>query len=392
MTFLKMQDLDLKNKRLLIRADLNVPMQASKITNDARLKAVLPTLRLALEQQASILLISHLGRPKEGETNLEFSLKSVAERLSQLLNIPIRFEPHWLEGINIAPGEIVLGENVRFLQGEEENDPVLAQKMAKLCDVFIMDAFATAHRAQASTVGVAHYARDAAAGLLVTQELNALDKIFANPKHPVVAIVGGAKVSSKLLILKSLLKHVDILIVGGGIANTFIKSLGYSIGTSLYEKEFVEAARELLKASGKQNKLILMPQDVVVSKEISSTATTEIKKISDISQDDKILDVGPLSLQQYVDYILEAKTVLWNGPVGVFEMDPFASGTKAIAEAIADSEAFSVAGGGETLAAIDKFKITDKISYISTAGGAFLEYLEGKTLPAIAALEKREYT
>lgn len=390
MDFLSLPAVDLKNKRVLIRADLNVPMKAGKITNDAKLRAILPTLKAALKQNAAILLISHLGRPEPGKYQKEFSLKPLVETLSQLLKKPVKFSEHWLEHPNFSPGEIVLGENVRFLVGEEENDPKLAKKMAALCDVFVMDAFATAHRAQASTEGVIHYAPEAVAGLLFTQELTALNKIFTDPKHPVLAIVGGAKVSTKLSILKTLLEKVDSLILGGGMANTFIKALGYSVGNSLYEPEFIEDAQQLLKEAKRQNKYIVLPEDVIVAKEITEQAATEVKKISDIQEDDIILDVGPLSSQKYQEYIQDAKTIIWNGPLGVYELTPFAQGTKALAEAIAKASAFTVAGGGETLAAIDKFKVQDKISYISTGGGAFLEFLEGKALPAVSALEARK--
>lgn len=389
MTFLKMQDLPLNQKRLLIRADLNVPMEKGKIQNDARIKASLPTLQLALKQQAGVLLISHLGRPKEGVFNPEFSLKPIGVHLSELLKQPVRFETDWLSGVSIKPGEIVLGENVRFNVGEEENDPILSKKMAELCDIFVMDAFGTAHRAQASTVGVAEFAPLACAGLLLSKELEALGKIFQNPKHPLVAIVGGAKVSSKLSILKSLLKHVDTLIVGGGIANTFLKAKGMFIGDSLYEENLVHAAAQLLEQASIEGKSILIPEDVVVAKEISEHAATAIKSISEITQGEKILDVGPLTSRHYAEFIQSAKTIVWNGPLGVFEYQPFAEGTRHLANAIAASTAFSVAGGGETLAAIDAFKVHDKISYISTGGGAFLEYLEGKTLPALRVLEKK---
>lgn len=411
MTFLTMEKLDLANKRVLIRADLNVPMEEGKISNDSRLRAALPTLQLALDQKARIILISHLGRPKEGSYDPAFSLKPVAVRLSQLLGAEVRFEQDWLNGLEVAPGEIVLCENVRFNIGEEDNDPTLAKKMASLCDVFIMDAFGTAHRAQASTVGVAQYAPSAAAGLLLTKELNALGKIFSNPKHPIVAIVGGAKVSTKLLILKSLLQRVDTLIVGGGIANTFIKALGYSVGNSLFEPDFIPDALKLLEDAKQQGKTIVIPKDVVVentSNLLGSDPTKlnqvskkgsdpnqapnnqiNIKQLSDITNDDKILDVGPQSSELYAAILKKANTIIWNGPVGVFEREDFAKGTQALAEAIAESPAFSVAGGGETIAAIDKFKVADSISYISTGGAAFLEFLEGKTLPAVAVLEAR---
>lgn len=389
MSFLKMDMLDLKNKRLLIRADLNVAMQAGKITNDARLRAALPSIQLALKKGAAVILVSHLGRPKAGEVSSEFSLQPVRERLELLLGHSIRFEKNWIAGLKISPGEVVLCENVRFLPGEAENDPLLAQKMAMLCDIFIMDAFGTAHRAQASTEGIIKYAPIASAGLLLEKELDALNKIFAQPKHPLVAIVGGAKVSTKLQLLQALLERVDALIVGGGIANTFIKAQGYPIGSSLFEPNFVEQAKELIIQAKKQNKALMIPEDVVTAKEISESIPGTIKNLLEIEASDKILDVGPATVKKYTETILKANTIIWNGPLGMFEYTPFSAGTQAIARAIAISPGFSVAGGGETLAAIDKFNVSDKISYISTGGAAFLEFLEGKSLPAIIALEMR---
>jgi phosphoglycerate kinase len=388
MNYLRMQDLDLKHKRVLIREDFNVPIENGIIQNDARIRAALNTIQQAIEAKAALILISHLGRPTEGVRSKEFSLKPVAHHLSQLLGQPVRFVEQWLEGVDVAPGEVVLCENVRFNPGEENNDPVLAKKMAALCDIFIMDAFGTAHRAQASTVGVAQFAPIAAAGPLLCSELEALSKVLIAPKRPVVAIVGGSKVSTKLAILESLTKVVDVLIVGGGIANTFIAASGYAVGSSLVETSFIPIAQKLM-----QQKHVdwVIPSDVVVATEISNTAHTHIVEVNQniIAPDEKILDVGPQTIQRYQACLAKAGTVLWNGPVGVFEYLPFEAGTIALAKAIAASSAYSVAGGGDTLAAIDKYKVTDNISYISTGGGAFLEALEGKTLPAVKILEER---
>jgi phosphoglycerate kinase len=391
-SYLRMADLNLENKRVLIRVDLNVPMQAGKISNDARIKAILPTVKLALEKKAAVILLSHLGRPEEGHYQPEFSLRPIAEELSRLLQCPIRFQSNWLNGVSVNTGEVVLCENVRFNVGEKANDPNLSKKMAALCDVFVMDAFGTAHRAEASTEGVARFASQAAAGPLLTQELETITKIFNSPKRPLVAIVGGAKVSSKIQILKSLLATVDTLIVGGGIANTFLTALAYPIGSSLYEPDCVSMARELLEYAKKYHKLLLLPEDVVVAKEMSSHAKTDIKKISNVAADDKIFDIGPETSQRYADIIQNAATLLWNGPVGVFEYENFSEGTRALAKAIARSPAFSVAGGGETLAAINKFGVQGQLSYVSTGGGAFLECLEGHTLPAVKILEQRFQT
>ncbi len=377
---------DLSEKRVLIRVDLNVPIQNGKIINDARIQAILPTLKLCLEANAKIMLLSHLGRPIEGQFDPNFSLAPIAVRLSQLIGQPVRLAKDWLEGVQVAPKEIVLCENVRFNFGEEANDEVLSKKMAALCDVFVMDAFATAHRAQASTVGVAKYAPMAVAGPLLVTELTALHAVMESPKRPLVAIVGGAKVSDKLQVLQSLVEKVNVLIVGGGIANTFIAALGHSVGSSLYERNLIPIAKELLqKASGTFS--LMLPIDVVVARDITDTYSIRTTKIADIKSSEKILDVGPESSRQYEKMLARAGTILWNGPMGVFEKEAFQEGTKQLAENIAHSAAYSVAGGGETLAAIEKFNVADKISYISTGGGAFLEYLEGKTLPAIAALE-----
>lgn len=388
MTILSMKDLDLNNQRVLIRADLNVPINHGKILNDARLQAFLPTLKQALAQNARIIVLSHLGRPKEGEISAEFSLKPVAERLEQLLDHPVRFETNWLKGLKVEPKEIVLCENVRFNLGEEANDPKLAQQMAALCDVFIMDAFGSAHRAQASTVGIADYAKIAAAGPLLLAELEALNKALKNPKRPLVAIVAGSKVSSKLLVLESLLNIVDILILGGGIANTFIAAQNCSVGSSLYEPNLIPKAKELMAIAEKKGVVLRIPQDVVVATEISEAAETRITSIHEIKAQEKILDVGPESLTIYNSDIQQAGTILWNGPIGVFEVSPFSKGTETLAKSIGRSSAFSIAGGGETLAAIDKYNVKDQISYISTGGGAFLEMIEGKTLPAVAVLDR----
>ena len=390
MKIIKMTDLDLKNKRVLIREDLNVPMEDGKITSEQRILASLPTMKLALEKGACTLVLSHLGQPEEGKYDEEFSLKPVADRISQLLKMPVRFEKDWLgKKIEVKPGELVLLENARFNKGEKKNNDDLAKKMAELCDIFVMDAFATAHRAQASTHGVAKYAKVACAGPLLVAELEALEKALEKPAHPLVAIVGGSKVSTKLQVLETLLTKVDQLLVGGGIANTFMAAAGLPIGKSLYEAEFVPQAKRLLELAKQQNREIPIPTDVYVAKEFSKTATATLKKATDVAADDLILDIGPETAARLQQIIKNAKTVVWNGPVGVFEFDQFASGTKTLANAIAESPAFSIAGGGDTLAAIDKFGVAKKISYISTGGGAFLEFLQGDKLPAVAILEER---
>ena len=390
MKVIKMADLDLKNKRVLIREDLNVPMENGKITSEQRILAALPTIKLALAKNAATLVLSHLGQPEEGKTTEEFSLKPVADRISQLLNIPVRFEKDWLnKKIDVKPGELVLLENARFNKGEKKNNDELAQKIAALCDIFVMDAFATAHRAQASTHGVAKYAPVACAGPLLVAELEALEKALEKPAHPLVAIVGGSKVSTKLQLLETLLTKVDQLLVGGGIANTFMAAAGLPIGKSLYEADFIPQAQHLLELAKQQNREIPIPTDVYVAKEFSKTAVAVLKKAADVAADDMILDIGPETSARLAQIIKNAKTIVWNGPVGVFEFDQFASGTKALAEAIAASSAFSIAGGGDTLSAIDKFGVAKKISYISTGGGAFLEFLQGDKLPAVAILEER---
>ncbi|MBT3813572.1 MAG: phosphoglycerate kinase [Gammaproteobacteria bacterium] len=385
----KMADLDLNGKRILIRQDLNVPVKDGEITSDIRIRASLPAIKLGLDSGAAVMLMSHLGRPTEGEFDSTASLQSVAKRLSELLSLPVRLEKDWIDGIEIEPGEVVLCENVRFNVGEKTNSPELGKKMAALCDIFVMDAFGTAHRAQASTHSVIEHAKIACAGPLLSAELEALGKSLNNPVSPVVAIVGGSKVSTKLTALESLSKKVDQLIVGGGIANTFIAAAGYSVGKSLYEADLIDDAKALIAAAKANNSDIPIPVDVVCAKEFSETAEATVKNVADIADDDMVLDIGPETAKQYAAMLNSAKTIVWNGPVGVFEIDQFAAGTKTLACAIADSAAFSIAGGGDTLAAIDKYAIKDKISYTSTGGGAFLEFLEGKELPAITALEAK---
>lgn len=389
MPILKITDIDLHNERVLIREDFNVPMEMGKITSDARIHAALPTIQYALQQGAAVILMSHLGRPTEGEPQPEFSLKPVSERLAQLLNTPVHFISNWLEDFDISPGEVALIENVRFLKGEKKNDPALAKKLASLCDVFVMDAFATAHRAEASTVGVAQFAPIACAGLLLSAELEALHKALENPARPLVAIVGGSKVSTKLTVLHSLITKVNKLIVGGGIANTFLAARGFPIGKSLYEADLLDETNKLWELAKQQDVEIILPTDVTVAKQFSADAKATVKNLSDVATDDMILDVGPQTAQHYAGVLAKAGTILWNGPVGVFELAPFEQGTKTLAEAIANSPAFSIAGGGDTVAAIEKYHIEDKISYISTGGGAFLEFVEGKELPAVKILQER---
>ncbi len=392
MSVIKMTDLELANQRVLIREDLNVPIDAGKITSDARLKAAIPTLKLALEAGAKVMVMSHLGRPTEGanaEENQAFSLQPVADYLAGALNFPVRLVTNYLDGVEVDSGELVLFENVRFNVGEKKNDDALAKKLAALCDVFVMDAFGTAHRAQASTHGVAKYAPTACAGPLLAGELAALSKALNNPARPMVAIVGGSKVSTKLTVLDALSKIVDQLIVGGGIANTFIAAQGYNVGKSLYEADLVAEAKRLTEAAQANNGDIPTPTDVVVAKEFSASAKANLKAVSDVNNDEMIFDIGPDTAEHLAKIIAQAGTIVWNGPVGVFEFDQFGQGTEAIANAIANSSAFSIAGGGDTLAAVDKYNIADKISYISTGGGAFLEFLEGKKLPAVEILEQR---
>jgi len=384
-----MADLDLNGKRILIRQDLNVPVKDGQVTSDIRIRASIPAIELALKANAAVMLMSHLGRPTEGKFDESASLKPVAVRLSELLNKPVRLEKDWLDGITIQPGEVVLCENVRFNIGESKDSTELGKKMAALCDIFVMDAFGTAHRAQASTHSVIEHAKIACSGPLLSAELEALGKSLNNPESPVVAIVGGSKVSTKLTVLKTLSNKVDQLIVGGGIANTFIAAAGYSVGKSLFEEDLIDDAKALIAAAKANNSEIPVPVDVVCAKEFSDSAEATIKNVADIEADDMVLDIGPETAKQYAAKLATAKTIVWNGPVGVFEIDQFANGTKDLAQAIADSSAFSIAGGGDTLAAIDKYGINDKVSYTSTGGGAFLEFLEGKELPAITALEAK---
>ena len=390
MSVIKMTDLDLAGKRVLIREDLNVPVKDGKVTSDKRIRASLPTIEHAMNAGAKVMLMSHLGRPTEGEPAEEFSLKPVADHLSELLGKPVRLITDYLENPpQLEDGEVVVLENVRFNKGEKKNDEELSKKYAALCDVFVMDAFGTAHRAQASTHGVAKYAPVACAGPLLVGELEALGKALENPDRPMVAIVGGSKVSTKLTVLDSLSKVVDQLIVGGGIANTFIAAMGYNVGKSLYEPDLVDEAKRLIADAKAKGADIPIPVDVVTGKEFSENAAAETKKVDEVADDDMIFDVGPETAAQYADLLKKAGTIVWNGPVGVFEFDQFAAGTKALAMAIAESSAFSIAGGGDTLAAIDKYGVADRISYISTGGGAFLEFLEGKKLPAVEILEQR---
>jgi phosphoglycerate kinase len=389
MSIQNMIDLDLSGKRVLIRQDLNVPVKNGQVTSDIRIQASIPTIQKALAAGAAVMVLSHLGRPVEGEYDSASSLKPVADRLSTLLGKPVRLEKDWLNGIDIMPGEVVLCENVRFNIGEEKNSDELGKKMAALCDVFVMDAFGTAHRAQASTHSVAKYAPVACAGPLLASELDALGKALKTPVKPLVAIVGGSKVSTKLTVLKSLSEKVDQLIVGGGIANTFIAAAGFPVGKSLYEADLIEEAQRLIAAAKKAGSDIPIPVDVVCAKEFSDTAIATIKKVQDVEADDLILDIGPVTAKQYAEIIKSAGTIVWNGPVGVFEIEQFSYGTQSMAKAIAESSAFSIAGGGDTLAAIDKYGINDQVSYTSTGGGAFLEFLEGKELPAVAILKSR---
>ena len=386
---LRMTEVDLRGKRVLIREDLNVPVKNGVVTSDARIRASLPTIRAAHAAGARVILMSHLGRPEEGVPAEEFSLAPVAARLAELLGLKVRFEREWLDGVACEPGEIVLVENVRFNKGEKKNKDELAQKMAKLCDVYVMDAFATAHRAEASTHGVAKFAPIACAGPLLTGELEALEKALGNPKRPLVAIVGGSKVSTKLTVLENLLGKVDKLIVGGGIANTFLAAAGRPIGKSLYEADMVDIARALLERSKSSGVEIPLPTDVVVAKEFAASAEADVKPVVDVAADEMILDIGPDTAERFAAALGGAGTVLWNGPVGVFEFDQFGEGTRVLAQAVARSPAFSIAGGGDTIAAIEKYGVGQDISYISTAGGAFLEFLEGKTLPAVEVLEER---
>ncbi len=389
MSVIKMADLDLAGKRVLIREDLNVPVKNGKVTSDARLRAALPTIQLALDKGAKVMVCSHLGRPEEGVYDAEFSMQPVVDYLQNALSAPVRLAAEYLDGVEVAAGEVVVFENVRFNKGEGKNDEALSRKLAALCDVFVMDAFGTAHRAQATTHGVARFASVACAGPLLAAELDALAAALKNPKRPLVAIVGGSKVSTKLTVLESLSGIVDQLVVGGGIANTFIAATGHNVGKSLCENDLIPEAQRLMAAATANGGHIPVPTDVVTGKAFSEDAVAELKQVADISSDDMVFDIGPDSTAALVNILKNAGTIVWNGPVGVFEFEQFSAGTKAIAQAIAQSNAFSIAGGGDTLAAIDKYGVAEQISYISTGGGAFLEFLEGKTLPAVEILQQR---
>lgn len=389
MPILKMTDLDLCDRRVLIREDFNVPLKDGAITDDTRIRAALPGIRYGLAQQARLMLVSHLGRPKEGEPNAADSLAPVARRLSELLGMKVALKRDWLEGVTVEPGEVMLFENCRFNKGEKKNDDALARKMAGLCDVYVNDAFGTAHRAEATTHGIAKYAGVACAGPLMAAEIEALTRALEKPARPLVAIVGGAKVSTKLTILAALAEKVDQLIVGGGIANTFLLAAGKKIGKSLAEPDLADEARRIIDGIKARGGSVPVPVDVVCGKELSAAARAETKSVDAVIDDDLILDIGPETARIMAAMLANAATIVWNGPVGVFEFDQFGEGTKTLARAIADSSAFSLAGGGDTLAAIAKYRLADKLSYISTGGGAFLEFLEGKKLPAIEILEQR---
>ncbi len=389
MKVLRMTDTDLHNKRVLIREDLNVPVQDGVVTSDARIRAALATLRYALDRHAKVFVISHLGRPREGEEDPALSLAPVAARLSALLGKPVPLRKQWLDGVDCPPGSAVLCENVRFNKGEKQDDEALSRRMALLCEVFVMDAFGTAHRAEASTHGVARYAPVACAGPLLVSELQALERALEQPARPLVAVVGGSKVSTKLLVLESLLEKVDQLIVGGGIANTFLAASGVAVGRSLCEAEMLDVARRLLAQARARDIQIPLPTDVVVGREFASTAHADVRPVSEVGADEMLPDFGPATAERCSALLGAAGTILWNGPVGVFEFAQFGQGTRLIAQAIARGKAFSLAGGGDTLAAIEKYGVEEGISYISTGGGAFLEFVEGKTLPAVAVLEQR---
>src|SRR5689334_4099673 len=389
MNVLRMADQDLRGKRVLIREDLNVPVKDGKVTSDARIRASLPTIKLAIEKGAKVFLTSHLGRPEEGVYSDENSLAPVATRLSELLGKNVPLKKDWLAGVDTEPGTAVLLENVRFNKGEKKDKEDLAKQMASLCDVFVMDAFGTAHRAEASTHGVGKFAKVACAGPLLVGELEALERALAKPARPLVAIVAGSKVSTKLTVLESLLAKVDKLIVGGGIANTFLAAAGVNVGKSLHEADMLDVARKLVAQAKAKGTDIPLPTDVVVAREFAATAHADVRTVNAVKADEMILDIGPDTAEAFSKVLEQAGTIVWNGPVGVFEFDQFGEGTRAIANAIARSKAFSLAGGGDTLAAIEKYGVEDGISYISTGGGAFLEFVEGKTLPAVAMLEER---
>jgi len=381
-----LDQIDVKNKRVLIRTDLNVPIRDGKVTSDARIKASLSTIRQALDAGAAVMVMSHLGRPEEGEYDAQYSLAPVAEKLGELLGEPCELVADWIDGVEVEPGKMVLLENVRFLKGEKKNDDDLAKKMAALCDVFVMDAFATAHRAQASTEGAIRHSKTAVAGPLLAREVAALDKALANPARPLVAIVGGAKVSGKLEVLEALIDKVDQLIVGGGIANTFLAAATHRIGKSLFEPELVDKAEALMIQAEKKGAEIPLPTDVLTAERFSQDAHATLRDVERIHPEEMILDIGPETAGRLAEIIRNAGTVIWNGPVGVFEFESFHSGTQAVAHAVAGCKGFTLAGGGDTIAAIEKYHVADRIDYISTAGGAFLEYVEGKELPALAAL------
>jgi phosphoglycerate kinase len=389
MTVLRMSDADLRGKRVLIREDLNVPVQEGAVTSDARIRAALPTIRYAIDQHAKVFVLSHLGRPTEGVYDEKFSLAPVAARLSDLLGQPVALRKDWLTGVDCPAGSAVLCENVRFNPGEKKDSELLARQMAALCDVFVMDAFGTAHRAEASTHGVAKFAPVACAGPLLVGELVALERALKTPARPFIAIVAGSKVSTKLMVLETLLEKVDKLIVGGGIANTFLAATGVNVGRSLHEAEMLDVARALMDKARARGAEIPLPTDVVVAKDFAATAHADIRSIHEVRDNEMILDIGPDTAERFSELLQGAGTIMWNGPVGVFEFEQFGEGTRAIANAIARSKAFSIAGGGDTLAAIEKYGVEDGISYVSTGGGAFLEFVEGKTLPAVAMLEAR---
>lgn len=390
MSVIKLIDLDLKGKRVFIRADLNVPIKDGKVTSDARITASMATIKHCLDRGAKVMVTSHLGRPEEGVWSEENSLKPVADNIAERLGKPVRLIRDWIDGgFEVAPGELVVLENCRINKGEKKNDDATARRYAKLCDIFVMDAFGTAHRAEASTHGIAKYAPIACAGILLTEELDALTKALLNPARPMIAIVGGSKVSTKLTVLESLSEKVDQLVVGGGIANTFLKAAGKNVGKSLCEDDLVPTAKMLMDKMKQRNATIPIAVDVVVGKRFDANEPAVIKDADAVADDDMIFDIGPKSAQELADIIMKAGTVVWNGPVGVFEFDQFGAGTRTIASAIADTKAFTLAGGGDTIAAIQKYEIYDKVSYISTAGGAFLEFLEGKKLPAVEILEAR---
>ncbi len=390
MPVIKITDLELAGKRVLIREDLNVPVKDGRVTSDTRIRASLPTIEYAMKAGAKVMLMSHLGRPEEGKVSDGDSLKPVADVLSALLgkNVPL-ISDYLARAPQLNNGDVVLFENVRFNKGEKKNSEELSKQYAALCDIYVMDAFGTAHRAEASTHGVGMHAPVACAGILLAQELDALSQALANPKRPLVAIVAGSKVSTKLTVLETLTQKVDQLIVGGGIANTFIAAAGFNVGKSLYERDLIDVAKVLMNSAKARGADIPVPTDVVVAKEFSATATATIKKVTDVADDDLILDIGPETAKHLAQMLKQAGTIVWNGPVGVFEFDQFGAGTKTLALAIAESHAFSIAGGGDTLAAVEKYNIADNVSYISTGGGAFLEFLEGKQLPAVAMLEQR---